>query len=289
LGFAHARGAQRGDEEASEEEEKEVSTRTATITNSEKWPAPPPILYRYIPLDHLDEVIRGKLRFSSPRSFNDPFDCQLFPTLRGSRSDSVNFFARVLKAKSRLNRAGRRGQARQKAPILNQESFEKAFANTNIRSGSRGILCFSEPRSDILMWAHYANKHTGVCCGFDTNLDFFRDIRQVTYNANYPKENLLLRVARNKEEDQREIMRFIFFTKSEHWSYEKEWRLIRETYATYPFPIESLVEVNFGCQAREQEMSAAIEKLAKLTIMPRIFRASVSKTEFALDFKRGTP
>lgn len=32
---------------------------------------------------------------------------------------------------------------------------------------SHGMLCFSEAWSDPLIWAHYSDKHKGLCLGFD--------------------------------------------------------------------------------------------------------------------------
>ena len=38
----------------------------------------------------------------------------------------------------------------------------KEQINTN-----RGLICFSKSWHNPLMWGHYAEKHTGMCLGFD--------------------------------------------------------------------------------------------------------------------------
>src|SRR6267142_5073888 len=32
-----------------------------------------------------------------------------------------------------------------------------------------GVLCFSEVKTDVLQWAHYAEYHRGICLGFDVS------------------------------------------------------------------------------------------------------------------------
>jgi len=46
-----------------------------------------------------------------------------------------------------------------------------------------GITCFSKVRDDILMWAHYADKHKGLCFEFDgsDNCIFFGEAQPVKY------------------------------------------------------------------------------------------------------------
>ena len=41
------------------------------------------------------------------------------------------------------------------------ESMKESFSN------DLGILCFSENWKSLVQWAHYANKHKGLCLGFD--------------------------------------------------------------------------------------------------------------------------
>ncbi len=36
------------------------------------------------------------------------------------------------------------------------------------------------------MWSHYANNHTGICIGFDTEVSPFNSTKKVTYNGERP-------------------------------------------------------------------------------------------------------
>jgi len=41
----------------------------------------------------------------------------------------------------------------------------------NILSREHGVLCFSESWRSTLMWAHYGDKHKGICLGFEIEDD----------------------------------------------------------------------------------------------------------------------
>jgi hypothetical protein len=91
---------------------------------------------------------------------------------------------------------------------------------------NRGVLCFSADWNDPVIWAHYSQKHTGLCLGFEIPT-ILGDVEQdeagfVKYTAgplNFPPNFLEL------EEGKRfEIVRQILFTKFKHWQYENEIR-----------------------------------------------------------------
>jgi hypothetical protein len=44
-----------------------------------------------------------------------------------------------------------------------------------------GLLCFSRNWKNPVLWSHYAEKHTGICLGFDAD-----DVVPVTYTAGRP-------------------------------------------------------------------------------------------------------
>ncbi len=84
--------------------------------------------------------------------------------------------------------------------------------------GTKGILCFSESRKNPVMWAHYADKHQGVCFGFDVAANDSRGetLGRVTYVDNrqsWPDGPLGFTFAQS-----------LLLTKFSHWRYEQEWR-----------------------------------------------------------------
>lgn len=83
-----------------------------------------------------------------------------------------------------------------------------------------GMLCTSKVWDSPVMWAHYADKHEGVCLGFDVT---GAEVHQVNYQ---PKRlsGLLEHVGAGQPLIEQQ-MRAILTTKFRDWSYEKEWRM----------------------------------------------------------------
>ena len=51
---------------------------------------------------------------------------------------------------------------------LSDASIRKTFLKTRDEVGKeRGLLCFSSGWSDPVIWAHYSEKHYGLCLGFE--------------------------------------------------------------------------------------------------------------------------
>jgi hypothetical protein len=48
-----------------------------------------------------------------------------------------------------------------------QKAREHIDTVVKVLSKDHGVLCFSESWRTTLMWAHYADKHTGMCLGFE--------------------------------------------------------------------------------------------------------------------------
>lgn len=80
-------------------------------------------------------------------------------------------------------------------------------------SVGHGLLCFSRSWHNPVLWGHYADKHRGMCLGFDIPTDLLRQICYVKSRLTWPKivdENFVQK---------------LLFTKFLHWSYEDEYRV----------------------------------------------------------------
>jgi Protein of unknown function (DUF2971) len=81
-----------------------------------------------------------------------------------------------------------------------------------------GVLCFSEDKSDVLQWSHYADRHKGICLGFDVSggQEKFGRVTYVIDRLPFPEK---LDV---------DFSWKLLTTKSKDWGYEKEWRVFLE-------------------------------------------------------------
>jgi hypothetical protein len=82
-----------------------------------------------------------------------------------------------------------------------------------------GMLCFSGNWQNPVQWSHYADKHRGICLGFDVPADL---LVKVQYKRMPPQLNWGA-IEEGGRAGEAEMMRWSS-TKFEHWAYEDEWR-----------------------------------------------------------------
>lgn len=86
-----------------------------------------------------------------------------------------------------------------------------------------GFISFSDNWESPLMWAHYANNHTGVCLGIDVQ---FGDPKEIKY---LPARSITdIDFTEFETAADEALFQKIATTKFEQWAYEKEWRLFRK-------------------------------------------------------------
>lgn len=73
-----------------------------------------------------------------------------------------------------------------------------------------GLICFSRDWTNPVQWAHYADKHRGLCLGFD--VQGAEQVRYVASRLAWP------------DVIGTDFMQKLLFTKYSHWSYEDEYR-----------------------------------------------------------------
>lgn len=83
-----------------------------------------------------------------------------------------------------------------------------------------GLICMSQDWQHPLLWSHYADKHRGLCLGFDVSLDI--NFKPVEYTYERPT---LRKIGKTSLSDVNEddLVRFILI-KFDAWKYESEWR-----------------------------------------------------------------
>jgi len=91
-----------------------------------------------------------------------------------------------------------------------------------------GILCFSRRRDNPLQWAHYADRHRGICLGFDIA---DKDLLRVQYVSRRPKSIIGDRHADTALRE-RAVLNALL-TKFSHWRYEHEERAFISLSTTY--------------------------------------------------------
>ncbi|MEI8385936.1 MAG: DUF2971 domain-containing protein [Nitrosomonadaceae bacterium] len=110
-----------------------------------------------------------------------------------------------------------------------------------------GMLCFGKTWSSPVMWAHYAEKHTGVCLGFEvedkqlTEVAYTDDKIKVEFGEHLPRHGLSA-----------ELLNRVLTTKATDWRYEQEVRALAELKT--PDPSNGLYYTDFGEQIQLREI-----------------------------------
>lgn len=145
-------------------------------------------------------------------------------------------------------------------------------------SDTFGLVCMSETWQSPVMWAHYGDKHKGVCFGFDV-------VNTAPKQVQYRPARLTHLVGDNPTlaDMNHAALYALMTTKYQDWSYEREWRLIigfKEAINTadgkhfLPFEEHSfaLREVILGhrCEWTLQEAAKAVGKVSKGVRLKRV-------------------
>jgi hypothetical protein len=91
--------------------------------------------------------------------------------------------------------------------------------------GKKGVLCFSDNWHSPVMWAHYAEKHAGICLGFDIpERKGELLVNPVVYNPS--RLEFLLDTSKDMHGIDQQFVQSLLYTKSHEWQYEREYRAI---------------------------------------------------------------
>lgn len=223
----------------------------------------PPKIYRYVKLSerNLDAIRSGDIWLSNPEKYNDPYDSVFtFDYLSLSSHllklgnfdiicDNLPELTAVLRPRRDDILGSRNPWEEIQNLILDQEEDESkkkeikkvvnrilqmqmdAMIERSYRKAMRALkVCsFSTRYDSLLMWAHYADNHKGICIEYNTTEFEYSDYRaRFLFPVIYTDK--LLDVTDLLVGDSKDINIYRYtlssLCKSECWSYEHEWRLV---------------------------------------------------------------
>ncbi|MEN5084020.1 DUF2971 domain-containing protein [Bosea sp. TWI1241] len=173
-----------------------------------------------------------------------------------------------------------------------QKAIAAQYQNT-------GIFCATRNHNNLLMWAHYAQQHRGVVLGFRTDIEEdsclmmlepvrYTDTRPNFYQPIYDLSALDPSFSLN---DVADIRRTLALSKSTHWMYEEELRVVlpNGVAADQParfskfFPKE-LCEMYLGCRMDSCFRAEIMEAAKSINSDIAIFDARPDKATYAMTF-----
>jgi hypothetical protein len=204
-------------------------------------------LYKYFAPERASTLDSALLRYTPQGGFNDPFEGRPEITELSTDQQALDTFDKIFPeeakrmyeqlpaaAKAHLPFTQFMALISQFAEVKKPELLQEFRKLTPVAKSwlhekfdeHIGALCLSEVPDSLLMWSHYAASHTGFALEFNghhphfherkTDQDEFRHLRRVLYRDARPSAPL----------SEMEGAEF-FLVKSAHWSYEREWRILR--------------------------------------------------------------
>lgn len=213
------------------------------------------LLYKYIPfiwkknweqdsekelaLSRFECIKESTLYFSTPEQLNDPFDCspsfqyfndisdfelclneldetetklilEKFPKC-SSKKDVIDLMYIMKSQKSVSHDLG----------MLYHFNLIKSIIEMKI--SNLGILSLTTDYRNCLMWSHYAQNHSGICIEYEFPNSLL-SLRPVQYVNEQPLFSLYEALHQKFGKLQE-----LFYTKSKHWEYENEYRMVALT------------------------------------------------------------
>lgn len=155
------------------------------------------------------------------------------------------------------------------------EDYHKSF----------GFSCFTERENNDVMWAHYADRHQGICIEYDITQYPFNFAKPVKYCLDVPV--VRIESLENIEKVTEDSL-LSFYSKPVWWSYEKEWRCLSNAQTTIDYPPNAIISITFGFKCREENKNKIYETTKHLKIkyfdIVRARDAYLTKKE-PVDFK----
>lgn len=276
-----------------------------------------------------------KVRFSPIRAFNDPFELYTFPNQIFSPFDFgyslANHILEVIKTEEELKGSDPLSESliavieQFRKGLIKGISAQEFAMNAGVKIAKKrfitepsqetlkimqrlanifGAFCLSEKFDSLLMWAHYAQNHEGVVIGIDPNEvgTDFNSLAPVHYTKSYPTNDdpnlaaarYLGRASYADISGEKALINW-FFSKSEEWSYEFEWRAIRDsnipvddyfgdyTELLVELPPAAFVSLYIGCRTQSAVADELIRKAKAINPGIQMLKCRPSISSYSLE------
>lgn len=204
-------------------------------------------LYKYYSdkFDVIKHLKSPSIKLATTASLNDPFEKQLSYDLTKTLSKKM--------ADEKFS------------DNIEKEKYIRAVCSAyKDVSSSFGIVSLTETHGNILMWAHYAEKHKGFCIGYNDSL--FNDLNKIQHDEYnwrgiYKPERIIYDAERFMESTidndigQNALILNAMLKKSPEWAYECEYRSIIPFYMADRFiPTKNSTELLKEIEKDERHM-----------------------------------
>lgn len=253
----------------------------------------PATLYKYRDWNnkyHRKVLSKQQVYFPKPSEFNDPFDGNI--PIRWDQltfEDCVQLNMDLINIKHKnadLNRVRENAiKVTNDRTLWHPDNLSKERPEQLEKWNSIiGLFSLTSTPDNILMWAHYSMNHTGFVVGLDSDSltkDYeFDYLEPITYKTEYP-------VITGKDDSSEQFLKK-FFSKSELWEYEQEWRISKNHIESRLITLkpETITQVILGCKMNENNQKRVVNLTRKkFGSDVLILKAKMKESEFGLDIE----
>lgn len=267
-----------------------------------------------------------KMRWNSPLNFNDPFDCYFSYNFGQDLDDDLCLQQAWTEAL--YENRDTKGHFDKLEQILNslrtgymskEQLMETAkLMVPDLKVGLKGfvqeerdrwlkdlstyrIFCVCENIENLLLWAHYADCHKGIAFQLQTDTDTdpaLKTAQPVIYSQSPPRgeavKDFVAGYLLGKKTDVNSYFKTMMLTKSDHWSYEKEWRVLtfamndpEASYEDLLFNPKEISKVYLGARISSEDRSYFLQKASNEPFKHlEVYQAHQLGNTFGLRFER---
>lgn len=246
------------------------------------------MIYKYFPWAKSKfikkNIKKSQLYFASPNDFNDPFDTYPIIDMESVRAQGEAFIPNLFKYICPSIGADLLDDIKNSKIKLDDEFWDKYMFRLHTEDG---VCCFTAKKDNLLMWAHYADYHKGICLGFEKNIKFKVNNngvifmpKKVTYSEERPKVDFF-NITKTKEINP---LTATLYTKSKEWEYEEEYRCVSLRYiGEVSYVPSNLKQIILGAKMPEKEKDEVRQFVKMLEYPPKLYVAKLKKNQYGLD------
>jgi hypothetical protein len=285
--------------------------------------------YKYCTADTLKKILASKrFRWNAPVNFNDPFDHLTQISLTDNPLELKEYYLEECKKfifdKEEPNilypneYSNALSLLRANANNLSQDEILKELAEgfdeglENVKNDlakvnaewekairTARIFCVSEAPQNFLMWAHYADSHSGAMLELKCIEELDTPLcaaSKVEYKKQMPKLGSYKEILRSSlglipQPTNKQLYHDLAYVKSDVWSYEKEWRCItyREKeglYSDFNFFPEEIASIYLGCRMKEKDKEEILQLIHSGFSHSEVFEMMVDTSEYKINPKK---
>ncbi len=296
----------------------------------------PPKIYKYTSLKGLEATLKHQtFRLSRSSDFNDPIDMYLQETIgqdleefledlkgefhdylvsgsKDSPSHNSEYSADMNLLHKAIDKAPDEVKAKIreeviKTPIEEMYDFDRlrktnaeVVSDINTAFSSDAVFCSTVDKNNLLMWAHYADRHRGALIEYTPSVEkdsVFLASKPVCYSPERPlpyKDAAAMVVGLEKNQDEviQDIIERLVYTKSKEWEYEQEYRLFvpymlkpEQEFTTLKFGSEELTAIHFGCRMQDEEMQEMQVLAQSINPNVKLYRSVIAPKAYDIIYK----